>query len=128
MDRRTALISIAAVGTLDRVASFGARALVPGRGEALTTPEKVARGIAETRAFLEDVFRIAREGAAADQPLKQVYDRALQDLRPKYGHWVIFDHCMPFDVTRALDEATGHADPRIWTAERDMQMWRSLES
>jgi hypothetical protein len=21
-------------------------------------------------------------------------------LKPKYGHWVIFDHCMPFDVTR----------------------------
>ena len=26
---------------------------------------------------------------------------------------------MPFDVTRAYDEATGIADPRIWTAERD---------
>jgi glyoxylase-like metal-dependent hydrolase (beta-lactamase superfamily II) len=92
-------------GTLERVASFGAQALVPGRGEALTTPEKVGQGIAETRSFLQDVFRIAREGAAADQPLKQVYDRALQELRPKYGHWVIFDHCMPFDVSRAYDEA-----------------------
>ena len=68
---------------------------MPGRGEALTTPEKVGQGIAETRAFLEDVFRIAREGAAADQPLKQVYDRALHgaaaeirplgDLRPLHA-------------------------------------------
>jgi hypothetical protein len=49
-------------------------------------------------------------------------------LRPKYGQWVIFDHCMPFDVTRAHDEANGHADPRIWTAERDRQMWAALES
>jgi glyoxylase-like metal-dependent hydrolase (beta-lactamase superfamily II) len=114
-------------GTLERVASFGAQALVPGRGEALTTSEKVGQGIAETRSFLQDVFRIAREGAAADQPLKQVYDRALQELRPKYGHWVIFDHCMPFDVTRAYDEAKGIDNPRIWTAERDIEMWQALE-
>jgi glyoxylase-like metal-dependent hydrolase (beta-lactamase superfamily II) len=114
-------------GTLERVASFGAQVLVPGRGEALTTPEKVGQGIAETRAFLQDVFRIAREGAAADQPLKQVYDRALTELRPKYGHWVIFDHCMPFDVTRAYDEAKGIDNPRIWTAERDIEMWQALE-
>ncbi len=115
-------------GTLERVASFGAQALVPGRGEALTTLEKVEQGIAETRAFLQDVFRIASEGAAADQPLKQVYDRALQELRPRYGHWVIFDHCMPFDVSRAYDEAKGIDNPRIWTAERDVEMWQALES
>ena len=115
-------------GTLDRLASFGPQALVPGRGEALTTPEKVGEGIDETRAFLEDVFRIAKAGVAADQPLKQVYDTALRELRPKYGHWVIFDHCMPFDVSRAYDEAQGIDNPRIWTAERDVEMWQALES
>ena len=40
---------------------------------------------------------------------------------------MIFDHCMPFDVARAYDEATGHVDPRIWTAERDTEMWQTLE-
>ena len=95
-------------GTLDRLAAFEPQALVPGRGEALTTPEQVGQGIAETRAFLEDVFRIAKAGVAAGHPLKQVYDTALAELRPKYGHWVIFDHCMPFDVSRAYDEAQGH--------------------
>ena len=48
-------------------------------------------------------------------------------LKPKFGHWVIFDHCLPFDVSRAYDEATNHRDPRIWTAERDKEMWESLE-
>jgi glyoxylase-like metal-dependent hydrolase (beta-lactamase superfamily II) len=48
-------------------------------------------------------------------------------LKPRYGHWVIFDHCMPFDVTRAYDEATQFPDPRIWTAERDRVMWETLE-
>ena len=45
-----------------------------------------------------------------------------------YGKWVIFDHCMPFDVTRCYDEATQYPDPRIWTAERDRQMWAALET
>jgi len=40
---------------------------------------------------------------------------------------VIFDHCLPFDVSRAYDEATQHRDPRIWTAQRDKEMWASLE-
>ena len=115
-------------GTLDRLTSFAPQALVPGRGEALTTPEKVGQGIAETRAFLEDVFKIAKAGAAAGQPLKQVYDTAMRELGPKYGHWVIFEHCMPFDVSRAYDEAQGIDNPRIWTAERDLEMWRALES
>ena len=115
-------------GTLDRLASCGPQALVPGRGEALTTPEKVREGIDETRAFLEDVFKIAKAGVAAGQPLKQVYDTALRELRPKYGHWVIFEHCMPFDVSRAYDEAQGIDHPRIWTAERDLEMWQALES
>ena len=48
-------------------------------------------------------------------------------MRPKYGHWVIFEHCMPFDVSRAYDEAKGLDRPQIWTAERDVEMWRALE-
>jgi hypothetical protein len=34
---------------------------------------------------------------------------------------------MPFDVTRCFDEVTQYADPRIWTAERDREMWETLE-
>jgi glyoxylase-like metal-dependent hydrolase (beta-lactamase superfamily II) len=114
-------------GTLDRVEALQPRALVPGRGEALTAPEQVGQGIRETRAFLEDVFKIAKAGVAAGHELKQVYDTALRELRPKYGHWVIFDHCMPFDVSRAFDEAQGIDHPRIWTAARDVEMWEALE-
>jgi hypothetical protein len=51
----------------------------------------------------------------------------MEALRPKYGHWVIFEHCMPFNVSRAYDEAGGLDHPRIWTAERDLEMWRALE-
>ena len=34
---------------------------------------------------------------------------------------------MPFDVSRAYDEAQGLDKPRIWTAERDLEMWQALE-
>jgi hypothetical protein len=30
-------------------------------------------------------------------------------------------------VTRAFDEATQYRDPRVWTAERDREMWQTLE-
>ncbi len=114
--------------TLDRVAALGPLQLVPGRGPALTTPEQVAAGIAGTRAFIADVRAAVEDGVAAGRDLNVVYKDTLARLAPKYGHWVIFQHCMPFDVTRCYDEMTGYADPRIWTAERDVQMWRTLES
>ena len=60
-------------------------------------------------------------------PLRAVYEDTFKRLQPKYGSWVIFNHCMPFDVTRAFDEATGYPDPRIWTAQRDIDMWKALE-
>ena len=113
--------------TLDNVAALKPRALVPGRGAALTTPEQVAAGLAGTRAFIADMYACVQAGVAAGQDLNAVYKATLAQLRPTYGHWVIFDHCMPFDVSRAYDEATQHLDPRIWTAERDIDMWKTLE-
>jgi len=114
--------------TLDNIAAMQPRALVPGRGAALTTPEQVAAGLAGTRGFIAALYASVQTGVAAGHDLKTVYRDTLARLRPTYGHWVIFDHCMPFDVTRAFDEATQHRDPRIWTAQRDIEMWQALES
>jgi glyoxylase-like metal-dependent hydrolase (beta-lactamase superfamily II) len=113
--------------TLDNVAALKPLALVPGRGPALKGEAQVQRGLEVTKAFISDVWASVKAGAAAGKPLKAVYRETYDKLKPKYGSWVIFDHCMPFDVTRAYDEATQHRDPRIWTAERDIEMWKSLE-
>ena len=113
--------------TLDNIAALKPRALVPGRGAALTTPEEVAKGLAGTRDFIADVYSSVQAGVKAGRDLNAVYKETYARLKPKYGHWVIFDHCMPFDVTRCYDEATKYADPRIWTAERDVEMWKTLE-
>ncbi|MFY9509598.1 MAG: MBL fold metallo-hydrolase [Rubrivivax sp.] len=114
--------------TLDNIAALQPQKLVPGRGAALENEAQVAAGLAGTRSFIADVFAAVKAGATAGQDLKSVYQQTLAAVRPKYGHWVIFDHCMPFDVSRAFDEATAHRDPRIWTAERDVEMWKALES
>ena len=114
--------------TLDKLAALQPAQLVPGRGAALQTPEQVAAGLKGTRDFISDVFAAVKAGAATSRDLKSIYAQTMAAVRPKYGHWVIFDHCMPFDVSRAFDEATAHRDPRIWTAERDIEMWKALES
>ncbi len=113
--------------TLDNIAALQPEKLVPGRGRALQTPADVAAGLAGTRAFVAELYESVRAGASAGRELKAVYRETYERLAPKYGQWVIFAHCMPFDVTRAYDEATQYPDPRIWTAERDIAMWQALE-
>jgi glyoxylase-like metal-dependent hydrolase (beta-lactamase superfamily II) len=113
--------------TLDAIAALKPAQLVPGRGAALETEAQVAAGLQGTRNFISDVYASVQAAAAAGKGLKQAYADTLAAVKPKYGHWVIFDHCMPFDVSRAYDEATAHRDPRIWTAERDVEMWKALE-
>ena len=113
--------------TLERIAALQPLALVPGRGPALKGQAQVQEGLRVTREFVRDVWASVSAGAAAGRDLNAVYRDTYAALQPRYGHWVIFDHCMPFDVTRAYDEATRHPDPRIWTAERDLEMWRTLE-
>ena len=114
--------------TLDNLAALKPVKLVPGRGAALENEAQVAAGLRGTRDFIADVYASVRASAAAGKDLKTAYQEALASIRPTYGHWVIFDHCMPFDVSRAFDEATAYRDPRIWTAERDVEMWKALEA
>jgi glyoxylase-like metal-dependent hydrolase (beta-lactamase superfamily II) len=114
--------------TLENVAALKPKALVPGRGPALVGEDRVREGLVSTGGFIADVRTSVQAGVAAGKDLNAVYKETFAKLKPKYGHWVIFDHCMPFDVTRAYDEATGHVDPRIWTAERDIEMWNALEA
>jgi glyoxylase-like metal-dependent hydrolase (beta-lactamase superfamily II) len=113
--------------TLDAIAALDPQQLVPGRGAALQTPAAVRAGLEGTRSFVTEMFAAVKKGAAAGRDLRSVYQETYALLRPKFGHWVIFDHCLPFDVSRAYDEATQHRDPRIWTAARDRELWAALE-
>ncbi len=113
--------------TLSRLDGFKAEALVPGRGEALVGAGMVADGIALTGQFLRDLYAPVERGVARGAPLKECFDAATEAMRPKYGSWPIFEHCQPFNVARAYDEAQGIDTPRVWTAERDRAMWAALQ-
>ena len=114
--------------TLDVLAALGAQKLVPGRGPALLTPERVQAGLAYTRDFVTTLFGAAKEAVAQGMNLNQAMAHTRKAMDPKFGHVFIYEHCLPFDVTRAVDEASGIKHPRIWTAERDREMWHSLQS
>jgi glyoxylase-like metal-dependent hydrolase (beta-lactamase superfamily II) len=113
--------------TLDAIAALKPEKLVPGRGAALKTPQEVADGLAGTRAFVSELYNKVKSSSSEGKDLNAIYKDTYAALKPKFGDWVIFDHCMPFDVTRAHDEATQYPDPRIWTAQRDIEMWQTLE-
>jgi glyoxylase-like metal-dependent hydrolase (beta-lactamase superfamily II) len=113
--------------TLQKLRDLKPETLVPGRGDALIGEQQVEQGLAGTQQFLSELYKVVSASAQGGDTLKQAYDKAMTALQPRYGNWVIFEHCMPFDVSRAYDEAKGMDHPRIWTAECDIEMWSALE-
>ncbi len=113
--------------TLEKLSAFKADKLVPGRGDAMMTAEAADKAIAATAGFLRDMRSHVEAGVAAGKGLRAVFEETASALKPKYGGWVIFEHCLPFNVSRCFDEASGIVDPRIWTAERDVEMWKTLQ-
>jgi glyoxylase-like metal-dependent hydrolase (beta-lactamase superfamily II) len=111
--------------TLDRVEALGAAALVPGRGPAVRS-DAVGRAIAETREYLQTLWRTVREAYRRGVTLKQAFEGAREELEPRFGDWWIFEHCLPFNVARAWDEADG-LEPQIWTAQKDAAVWAELQ-
>jgi glyoxylase-like metal-dependent hydrolase (beta-lactamase superfamily II) len=113
--------------TLDRLAAFKANALVPGRGAALATPDKVRAGIDGTRDFLSTLYGSAKTSVTKGLSLKDAFAAAREAMDPKFSTYAIYEHCLPFNVARAYDEAKGIDHPVIWTAERDREMWAALQ-
>ena len=113
--------------TLDQLAAMNFDQLVPGRGPTLTTPEAVRKGLAYTRDFVTTLYASAQEAVAQKMDLKATMAHTRRAMDPKFAQVFIYEHCLPFDVTRAVDEAKGIKHPRIWTAERDVEMWKSLQ-
>ncbi|MFB4307572.1 MBL fold metallo-hydrolase [Actinomadura sp. GTD37] len=116
-----------ASGTLDHVNSFGAEILVGGRGAVAHGRDAARAAVAQTRDFLTtmtgEAGRVRRDGGT----LRDAFTAVHAALAPAYGGWPIFEHCLPFDVSRLWDELDGVERPRIWTAERDREVWAELQ-
>ena len=113
--------------TLDAVEMLGARALVPGRGAALAKTVQVAEAIALTRDFLTRLYGAAERAVAKGATLKEAMAMVREAMDTRFGSFAIYEHCLPFNVSRAYDEARGIEHPVIWTAERDREMWAALQ-
>ena len=113
--------------TLDNIASFDVDAIAPGRGDALVGKDAVERAIESTRDFVESTYRPAARVAMKGGTLKDAWDAVRAECDPKFADYAIYEHCLPFNVSRAYDEARGIAHPRIWTDKRDLEMWAALQ-
>ena len=114
--------------TLDALAALKPEKMIPGRGPALMNPERVQQGLAYTRDFVSTLYRSAQEAVAQGMNLAACMAYTRKNMDPKFASVFIYEHCLPFDVTRAHDEASGIRDPRIWTAQRDQEMWHALQA
>ena len=113
--------------TLDRLAELQANAMVPGRGAPLPTPQTVAEAIGSTADFIATLYGSVQESVAKGRSLKDAFDFVRLAMDPKFKTFALYEHRLPFNVTRAYDEARGIEWPVIWTAERDREMWAALQ-
>ena len=113
--------------TLKNIAKFQAVSLVPGRGDALTDARKIDEAIALTDDFVTSTFKSVSKIAHAGGDLKDAMSSCREQCDAKFSDYAIYEHCLPFNVSRAFDEAKGIDNPRIWTADRDKEMWDLLQ-
>jgi glyoxylase-like metal-dependent hydrolase (beta-lactamase superfamily II) len=114
--------------TLEALRALNAQAIVPGRGEAMKGQADVNKALDYTKRWVETLFRCGKEAAAQGLDLKASMAHTRKSMDPIFGHVFIYEHCLPFDVSRAYDEAKGIKNPRIWTADRDKEMWAALQA
>ncbi len=114
-------------GTLDAVKAFGAETLVGGRGAVPRNRAEAESAIEQTRHFLLVMREQVQKVHGAGGGVKTAFEGAHEALAPEYGSWPIFEHCLPFNVQRLWDELDGIERPRIWTAERDREVWEALQ-
>jgi glyoxylase-like metal-dependent hydrolase (beta-lactamase superfamily II) len=113
--------------TLDKVKSFRAEALVGGRGAVPRGLAACDAAIEQTRDFLKGMIAHVGAAHARQGTLREAFEATHAALAPKFGHWPIFEHCLPFNVQRLWDELDGLDWPRIWTMERDREVWAQLQ-
>ena len=114
-------------GTLSNIAAFEPKSIAPGRGDALVGEEMVAKALAATEDFVRSTYKPVEKVVARGGSLKEAWDAVRAACDPKFVDYAIYEHCLPFNVARAYDEARGIDTPRIWTAARDKEMWAALQ-
>ncbi len=114
-------------GTLRAIRAFKPEALMPGRGDAVVGVAQVENALDLTEDFVRSTYRPVSQVAARGGSLKEAFEACRAACDPRFSSYAIYEHCLPFNVARAYDEALGIDTPRVWTAERDREMWAELQ-
>ena len=115
-------------GTLDAIKAFNPKSIGPGRGDALVGVDMVDAALESTRDFVQSTYAPVARVAAKGGSMKDAWDACRESCDEKFKDYAIYEHCLPFNVARAYDEARGILHPRIWTDQRDIAMWEALQS
>jgi len=114
--------------TLQNIRDWDLDAIAPGRGDALIGKEMVGAALDATADFVVSTYRPVAQVALRGGSLSEAMAACRAVCDPKFKDYAIYEHCLPFNVARAYDEALDIDTPRIWTAERDAQMWAALQA
>ncbi|MEL6642880.1 MAG: MBL fold metallo-hydrolase [Pseudomonadota bacterium] len=114
-------------GTLEAIRRWDLDAIAPGRGDALVGREMVNAALDSTGDFVNSTYRSVAKVALKGGSLKEAMAACRDACDAKFGDYAIYEHCLPFNVARAYDEARDITTPRIWTAERDAALWEALQ-
>ncbi len=111
---------------LTRISAFRPEALMPGRGDALIGREKVSEALALTEQFLTTLRDTTANCVSNGMGIRETYRAVKEVMDPLFADYAIYEHCLPFNVARAYDEAHGLDIPQVWTAERDSDLWDAI--
>lgn len=114
--------------TLDKIKSYRSENLIGGRGAVARGVEATDKAVEQTRSFLSSMIEYTGQVHARGGTLKEAFEACHAALKPKFGRWPIFEHCLPFDVKRLWDEMDGKDWPDIWTMQLDREVWDQLQS
>jgi glyoxylase-like metal-dependent hydrolase (beta-lactamase superfamily II) len=112
--------------TLEAIRALRPSAIAPGRGDTLTAAAMVSTALDCTADFVRSTFEPVARVARGGGTLKAAWEACRVECDPKFSSYAIYEHCLPFNVARAYDEALGIDTPRVWTAARDRQVWEQL--
>jgi hypothetical protein len=113
--------------TLNEIRAFNPKAIAPGRGDALKGIETGRDAIAMTRDFDTSLYGAAETAVARGRNLKETMATTREVMDPKFSKFAIYEHCLPFNVSRAFDEASGIEYPVMLTEKRHQEMLVSLQ-
>lgn len=101
--------------------------MMPGQGYPVIGEAACLEAMNAMQGFMIDLAGRTAVHVDAPAPLGGFYPEVYDRMAERYGDLGMFEHCMPYDVSRAFDELSGHDDPLVWTRARDIALSDELK-